>query len=164
MAAKFGPGDYVPSEVWTQLGSTLMLTAFGLMFLISLLGVVLGAIRAAVHRFRPWHVLLMAVVPLPYVAMTAGWVFREAGRQPWVIYGLLRTEDAVSQLSAGQLRLSITVFGGLFALLIAGNWFFLLRAAGRGPGAVTLGGDPGAGTEPEPGSDQAARSVTAPTY
>ncbi|URN12448.1 cytochrome ubiquinol oxidase subunit I [Streptomyces radiopugnans] len=51
-------------------------------------------------RFRGWHVLLMALVPLPYVAMTAGWVFREAGRQPWVVYGLLRTEDALSDVSA----------------------------------------------------------------
>jgi cytochrome bd ubiquinol oxidase subunit I len=164
MAAKFGPGDYVPSEVWTQLGSTLMLTAFGLMFLVSLLGAVLGAIRAAVHRFQPWHLLQMAVVPLPYVAMTAGWVFREAGRQPWVIYGLLRTEDAASQLSAGQLRLSIAVFGVLFALLIAGNWYFLLRAAGRGPGAVTLGADPDPDPDPDPSSDHAERTFTAPTY
>lgn len=145
MVAEFGPGDYVPSQLWTSLGGTLMLTAFGLMFLIAGLGAVLGGIRFAVHRFRPWHLLLMAAVPLPYVAMTAGWVFREAGRQPWVIYGLLRTEDAASQLSAGQLRLSLAVFGTLFALLIAVNWTFLLRAAGRGPAAVALGRDTGRG-------------------
>ncbi|WP_251016461.1 cytochrome ubiquinol oxidase subunit I [Streptomyces sp. ISL-99] len=111
------------------------------MFFIAVLGVVLGSIKWAVYHLRAWHVLLMAVVPLPFVAMTAGWVFREAGRQPWVIYGLLRTRDAGSALSTGQLRLSLTVFGALFVLLIAVNWWLLLRAAGRGPSGVALGTD-----------------------
>ncbi|MET9512933.1 cytochrome ubiquinol oxidase subunit I [Streptomyces flavidovirens] len=141
MAAKFGPGDYLPSEAWTRAGAIVMLSVFGLMFFIAVLGVVLGSIKWAVYHLRPWHVLLMAVVPLPFVAMTAGWVFREAGRQPWVIYGLLRTRDAGSALSTGQLRLSLTVFGALFVLLIAVNWWLLLRAAGRGPSGVALGTD-----------------------
>lgn len=166
MTAEFGPGDYVPSETWTTLGATLMLVAFSVLFLVAILGVILGSIRYVVHHFRLWHVLLMAVVPLPYVAMTAGWVFREAGRQPWVVYGLLRTEDAASQLSAGQLRLSIAVFGTLFALLIAVNWLFLLRAAGRGPAAVAFGGGEGDDdTSPGAGEDgPSGRHVTAPTY
>ncbi|THA25725.1 cytochrome ubiquinol oxidase subunit I [Streptomyces sp. RKND-216] len=167
LTARIGPGDYVPSETWTQLGATLMLVAFALMFLVAGLGVVLGAIRFVVHRLRVWHVLLMAVVPLPYVAMTAGWVFREAGRQPWVIHGLLRTEDAASQLSAGQMRLSLAVFGVLFALLIAGNGYFLLRAAGRGPAAVTLGTDdagPGAPGGDDPDGPRAWHPAPAPTY
>ena len=81
----------------------------------------------------------MAMVPLPYVAMTAGWVFREAGRQPWVVYGVLRTEDAVSDLSAGAMALSLAVFGTLFAVLIAVNTVLLLRTARRGPTAPLSG-------------------------
>ncbi len=141
MTAEFGPGDYLPSEAWTRAGALVMLSVFGLMFFVAVLGVVLGSIRWAVYRLRPWHVLLMAVVPLPFVAMTAGWVFREAGRQPWVIYGLLKTQDAGSALSAGQLWLSLAVFGALFALLIAVNWWLLLRAARRGPSGAALGAD-----------------------
>lgn len=141
MAAKFGPGDCLPSEAWTRAGATVMLSVFGLMFFIAILGVVLGSIKRAVYHLRPWHVLLMAVVPLPFAAMTGGWVFREAGRQPWVIYGLLKTQDAGSAISTGQLQLSLAVFGTLFALLIAVNWWLLLRAAGRGPSEVALGAD-----------------------
>ncbi|MBT2511183.1 cytochrome ubiquinol oxidase subunit I [Streptomyces sp. ISL-98] len=141
MAAKFGPGDYLPSEAWTRAGALVMLSVFGLMFFIAILGVVLGSIKWTVYRLRPWHVLLMAVVPLPFVAMTAGWVFREAGRQPWVIYGLLKTEDAGSALSTGQLQLSLAVFGTLFVLLITINWWLLLRTAQRGSSHVALGAD-----------------------
>jgi cytochrome bd ubiquinol oxidase subunit I len=118
-----------------------MLVAFALLMYACLPSVVLAAFSKVVHRFRLWHLLLMAMVPLPYVAMTAGWIFREAGRQPWVIQGLLKTEDAASRLSAGEMRASLAVFGTLFALLITVNWWLLLRAARRGPGELPLGDD-----------------------
>ncbi|MFD1828800.1 cytochrome ubiquinol oxidase subunit I [Streptomyces desertarenae] len=144
LVERFGPGDYVPSEALTRGAAVLMLAAFALMLHASAASALLACFRRAVHRFRLWHLLLMAMVPLPYVAMTAGWVFREAGRQPWVVYGLLRTEDALSDVSAGAMRLSLAVFGTLFALLLAVNWWLLLRTARRGPGAVALGApDPG---------------------
>lgn len=141
LAEQFGPGDYVPSTVLTRGGAVVMLAVFAFLLYVCLPGAVLAAFRTAVHRFRPWHVLLMLMVPLPYVAMTAGWIFREAGRQPWVIQGLLKTEDAASHLSAGQMRTSLAVFGTLFVLLIAVNWWLLLRTAGRGPGDPALGRD-----------------------
>ncbi|GGO46632.1 cytochrome ubiquinol oxidase subunit I [Streptomyces daqingensis] len=140
-AAQFGAGDYVPSTALTRGGAIVMLLVFALLLHVCLPGAVLAAFSKAVHRFRAWHVVLMALVPLPYVAMTAGWVFREAGRQPWVIQGLLKTEDAVSQLSAGQMRTSLAVFGTLFALLLVLNWWLLLRTAARGPGDPLLGRD-----------------------
>ncbi|GAA2387381.1 cytochrome ubiquinol oxidase subunit I [Streptomyces glaucosporus] len=154
LAERFGPGDYVPSEALTRGAAMLMLLAFALMFHVSLGSALLALFRPAVERFRAWHLLLMAVVPLPYVAMTAGWVFREAGRQPWVVYGLLRTEDALSDVSAGAMRVSLAVFGTLFALLLAVNWWLLLRTARRGPEDVALGRDERAPDgEPSPGPD-----------
>jgi cytochrome d ubiquinol oxidase subunit I len=139
LTERFGPGDHVPSQGLVRGAALLMLGAFALMLYASVGSALLACFRRAVHRFRPWHVLLMAMVPVPYVAMTAGWVFREAGRQPWVVYGLLRTEDALSDVSAGAMRTSLAVFTTLFALLLAVNWWLLLRTARRGPGAVALG-------------------------
>jgi cytochrome d ubiquinol oxidase subunit I len=141
MAARFGPGDYVPSEAWTRGGALTMLLSFGLMLYLGIGSAVLASIRTTLYRFRFWHLLLMASVPLPYLAMISGWVFREAGRQPWVVYGLLKTEDAVSELSAGAMRASLITFTVLFALLIAVNWWLLLRCARTGPVDAGLGHD-----------------------
>ncbi|MER7174735.1 cytochrome ubiquinol oxidase subunit I [Streptomyces mesophilus] len=141
MVERFGPGDYVPSEALTRTAGILMLLAFALMMYLCLAGVVLAAFRKVVFRFRLWHVVLMAAVPLPYLAMISGWVFREAGRQPWVVYGLLKTEDAVSPVSPGSMRLSLIVFTSLFALLAALNFWLIVRHARLGPVDTDLGRD-----------------------
>ncbi|MHC0428790.1 cytochrome ubiquinol oxidase subunit I [Streptomyces sp. O3] len=141
MAARFGPGDYVPSQGLTRGAGLVMLLAFALMMYLCLGGVVLACFKKVVYRFRLWHVVLMAAVPLPYLAMISGWVFREAGRQPWVVYGLLKTEDAVSDVSPGAMRVSLIVFTTLFALLAAVNAWLLARCARAGPGQTGLGRD-----------------------
>ncbi|UUS33275.1 MULTISPECIES: cytochrome ubiquinol oxidase subunit I [Streptomyces] len=155
LTAAFGPGDYVPSEAWTRGGALVMLIVFALMLYFTFAGFVLAFFRTVVFRFRLWHVALIAAVPLPYVAMTSGWVFREAGRQPWVVYGLLKTEDAVSDLSPTAMRASLLLFTGLFALLTAVNAWLLVRLARRGPVDMGLGRDEravaarGAGAAPD---------------
>jgi cytochrome d ubiquinol oxidase subunit I len=116
-----------------------MLLAFALLLYLLLPSALLALITPVVRRFRLWHLVLVAAVPLPYVAMLAGWVFREMGRQPWVIDGVLRVEDAVSDVSAAAMRTSLLVFTVLFGLLLVVNWWLLLRQALRGPGAVALG-------------------------
>ncbi|MDF5757740.1 cytochrome ubiquinol oxidase subunit I [Spongiactinospora sp. TRM90649] len=130
-----GPGDYVPPLGAVQAGGTVMLTAFGVMFLVSVVSFVLMFFPWAVRRLRVWHVLLIAAVPLPYLAMIGGWVLREMGRQPWVVYGRLTTEQALSDLTPGQTRLSFFVFTGLFAGLVVLNAWMLARHARRGPDA-----------------------------
>ncbi|MDI3386415.1 cytochrome ubiquinol oxidase subunit I [Streptomyces sp. B-S-A8] len=157
MAARFGPGDYVPSEALTRGAGILMLLAFALMMYLCIGGFVLACFKRTVFRFRLWHVVLMAAVPLPYVAMISGWVFREAGRQPWVVYGLLRTEDAVSSVSPGAMRTSLIVFTSLFALLAAVNVWLLVRHARVGPVDRGLGHDERA-AERDPADSLAAAS------
>ncbi|MFG2645504.1 cytochrome ubiquinol oxidase subunit I [Streptomyces sp. NPDC048370] len=151
MVARFGPGDYVPSEAWTRGGGLVMLISFALMMYFTFAGVILACFKKVVFRFRLWHLALMAAVPLPYLAMISGWVFREAGRQPWVVYGLLKTEDAVSDLSPGAMRASLIVFTTLFGLLVVLNAWLLARHARRGPVDAGLGHDdrvrPEGGTE-----------------
>jgi len=62
---------------------------------------------------RSW----MAALPLSYVAMEAGWITREVGRQPWVIYGVLRTGDGVSPIPAATVGLSLLAFCFIYLLL-----------------------------------------------
>jgi cytochrome d ubiquinol oxidase subunit I len=149
-AATHGPGNYVPPTGWVQAGGTVMLAVFGFMLLLSILNVLLSAIRPVVRRFRVWHLLLIVAVPMPLVAMISGWIFREMGRQPWAVNRLLKTSDAVSPLSPGAQRASLIVFCSLFGLLILINYWLLARHARRGPDAVALG-RPADEIRPEPG-------------
>jgi cytochrome bd ubiquinol oxidase subunit I len=64
----------------------------------------------------------------PYLANETGWVAAETGRQPWTVYGLLRTADSVSKsVPAAQVLASIIMFGVIYALLFA-VWVFVLNA------------------------------------
>lgn len=60
----------------------------------------------------------MYILPLPYLANSFGWIVTEWGRQPWIVYGLLRTEDAVSQLTALEVALSLIFFLGIYLFLL----------------------------------------------
>ncbi|MGV9775854.1 cytochrome ubiquinol oxidase subunit I [Streptosporangium sp. NPDC003464] len=135
-AAAHGPGDYAPPAGLVQGSATTMMILFALMLLIAGLSALLALFPWAVRRLRIWHVLLTAAVPLPFAAMLAGWVFREVGRQPWVVYGLLTTQDALGELSPSAVRFSLAAFASLFGLLVAVNTWMLARSARQGPAAA----------------------------
>lgn len=122
-----------------RVGALLMLTSYAAMFFFMILSSLLAFSKRVVVTAHLWHVALILAVPLPYVAMLSGWVFREVGRQPWVVDGLLRTEDAVSDLSPTAIRFSFVTFVSVFAVLIAVNTWLLARHARRGPDEVALG-------------------------
>ncbi|MGB3221183.1 MAG: cytochrome ubiquinol oxidase subunit I [Desulforhopalus sp.] len=75
----------------------------------------------------------MWAIPLSYIAMEAGWVVREVGRQPWVIQGVLRTEDGVSRLPAETVAGSLLGFMAIYALLFILFLFFARRILHKGP-------------------------------
>ena len=78
----------------------------------------------------------MLAFPFPYIATTAGWWTAELGRQPWVVYGLLRTADAHSNLiSAGDVIFTLLGFAGLYLLLGMLFVVLVLREINRGPAA-----------------------------
>ncbi|MEU7989335.1 cytochrome ubiquinol oxidase subunit I [Streptosporangium canum] len=133
MVAAHGPGDYVPPAGLVQGSGTAMMIIFALMMAVAWLSALLALFPWAVRRLRIWHMLLTAMIPLPFAAMLAGWVFREVGRQPWAVYGLLTTEDALSDLSPGAIRFSLAAFTLLFGLLVAVNTWLLARNARQGP-------------------------------
>ena len=81
----------------------------------------------------------MLVTPLPYIATLAGWVTAEAGRQPWLVYGLLKTEAGVTNnLSAGNVMFSIIGFLGIY--LVAGLLYLFLvyRTIQSGPSSQII--------------------------
>jgi len=75
----------------------------------------------------------MAALPLSYVAMESGWITREVGRQPWVIYGVLRTQEAASPLPAYPVGTSLFVFAGIYSALFLVFLLFAGYLIKRGP-------------------------------
>ncbi len=83
--------------------------------------------------------------PLGFVAVVAGWVTTEVGRQPWVVYGLMRTRDAVTpSLSAGDVVVSLAVYIVAYAAIFGAGGYFLVRLLRAGP--VDKPAAPGAGS------------------
>ncbi len=78
---------------------------------------------------RAW--LLSA--PLGYVAVESGWIVREVGRQPWTVYGLIRTSDAASHIPAEHVLGSLSVFALVYSLLFVSALYFGRRILLRGP-------------------------------
>jgi len=134
MVAQYGPGDYAPPS-WT-LGAFDWMTASGnLLFLVAVVGLVL-MIRNWLIRVRGLRfmlVVLIATVPVPFLTAIDGWLVREVGRQPWAVYGVLKTTDAVSDLSPGTMLASLIGFGTLLIGLAVLDWWLIARHARRGP-------------------------------
>jgi cytochrome d ubiquinol oxidase subunit I len=77
---------------------------------------------------------LMLLLPFPYIANTAGWMTAELGRQPWVIYGLMRTSEGYSvNVSAGNALFSLLGFMGVYAVLSVLFLFLVCRKIYQGP-------------------------------
>jgi cytochrome bd ubiquinol oxidase subunit I len=72
--------------------------------------------------------------PLGFIAVIAGWVMTEVGRQPWVVYGLMRTRDAVTpSLSAGDVMVSLTVYVIAYVAIFGAGGYFMVRFLRTGP-------------------------------
>jgi len=95
-----------------------------------------------------WYLKLMRVsIPLPYLAITMGWVLAEIGRQPWIVYGVMRTADGVSPIDGVQVALSLAAFILVYALLGGVGFYLIAKAAVLGPDALV----PPAGAARRPG-------------
>ncbi len=87
--------------------------------------------------------VLVILIPFPFIANTAGWITVETGRQPWVVYGLLRTADGASPyVSAGNTMFTLIGFMGMYALLMILFLFLLFREFEHGPHAEVVAGEP----------------------
>jgi cytochrome bd ubiquinol oxidase subunit I len=83
---------------------------------------------------RRWFLItLVIVMPLGFIAIITGWIVTEAGRQPWVVYGAVRTADAASSLVATDVGMTAILFTIVYASLLAGFLWFFLRIVMEGP-------------------------------
>ncbi len=82
-----------------------------------------------------YHRALVFAAPSGFVAVLAGWVAAEVGRQPYVVYGVMRTADAVSPVPAGSVAASLLFFIVVYAIICSAGALYILRLVSRGPEA-----------------------------
>jgi cytochrome bd ubiquinol oxidase subunit I len=132
--AAYGPGNYKPIVGITYWSFRLMTGLGFLACLIAAAGLWLARKEGRLERSARYLRVAVWALAIPFVANSAGWVFTEVGRQPWVVQGLLRTEDAVSP-SVGPWSVGLTLggFTVLYGILAAVEGWLMLGAARRGP-------------------------------
>ncbi|MBP1990991.1 cytochrome ubiquinol oxidase subunit I [Paenibacillus eucommiae] len=132
----YGPGNYIP-PVRTTFWSFRIMIAGGMgMIFLAMYGVYL-TMRKKLDLANKWFWRMMvAAISLPFISNTAGWIMTEMGRQPWTVFGLLRTEDSVSpNVTTGQVWFSLISFSTIYLILLFILIFLFVRVAKQGPGS-----------------------------
>jgi cytochrome d ubiquinol oxidase subunit I len=130
---KYGPGDYVPILGVTYWTFRLMAGVGVLLLLIPLVGLLLVR-RKTLERSRRFLWVCVGGALLPVIGNLTGWIFTEMGRQPWVVYGLLKTSDARSPLvGSGSIILTIVGYTLLYGVLLIVGGRLFLREIAHGP-------------------------------
>ena len=87
---------------------------------------------------RMLHRAAVIMGPMGFVAVLCGWVTTEVGRQPWTVYGLLKTQDSAAPIALSAVSASLTAFVVVYFLIFGTGTYYLLRLMAQRPGA----GDP----------------------
>jgi cytochrome d ubiquinol oxidase subunit I len=124
------PKEDRPPVALTFLSFRLMV---GLGFLFVLLTVVGWFKRRKLESSPGYLKVMLYAIPLPYIALQAGWMVTEVGRQPWIVYGLMRTSDAVSPIAASQVGITLAAFILVYSLLGAVAFYLMTKIARQGP-------------------------------
>jgi cytochrome d ubiquinol oxidase subunit I len=128
------PEDQWPDTIALLYYSYHVMVGLGTIFIAVMVFAAFLLWRGRLYESRGMLWVLMLCVPLPYIANTAGWMTAELGRQPWLIYGVMRTAHGVSpQVGAGNAWFTLIGFMGMYTVL-AILWLFLVyREIERGP-------------------------------
>ncbi|HUB76452.1 MAG TPA: cytochrome ubiquinol oxidase subunit I [Solirubrobacteraceae bacterium] len=138
---KYGPGDYVPIVGVTYWSFRIMSGIGVLLILLPLAGMLLAR-RGRLERSRWYYRAALVGIFLPILANWSGWIFTEMGRQPWVVYGLLKTSQARSpDVSAASIAISLAAYVVLYGVLIAIGGKLFVREIKHGPQEPPADGD-----------------------
>lgn len=127
------PPEMRPPVTPTFLSFRIMVGIGTFMILASLLAIFLSRRKNFVDN-RAFLTMMVLAIPAPYLAQQVGWLVAELGRQPWIVFGVLKTADAVSKsITSTQVLLSLLGFTVLYGLLGAVDFYLLAKYAKKGP-------------------------------
>jgi cytochrome d ubiquinol oxidase subunit I len=120
--AQYGPDDYAPPLAWTYWSFRIMVGAGFLMALLACIALYL-VFRNKVEQSKRFLKILPFALLLPFLANSSGWLLTELGRQPWIVFGLMKTAAGVSNMVSGlavlfSLLLFTAVYGALMGVAI----------------------------------------------
>jgi cytochrome d ubiquinol oxidase subunit I len=128
----YGPGNYIPPVTFVFWAFRVMVFA-GLAMIAVALGAAFLALKKWLDRYPRLLLLLVWMIPLPYLANTGGWLLTEVGRQPWIVFGLMRTEAGVSvSVSGGMAIFSLVAFVLLYGAAMAAAVYLLSKYGRKG--------------------------------
>lgn len=138
--AQYGPGNYIPPVTSIFWSFRIMVAAGGWMVLITMLTLYLWKTGKLESTPLVLKALLWSI-PVPYLANFTGWYMAEVGRQPWMVYGLQKVENAVSPaVSAGEILTTLIGFTVIYGLLAVADFYLLVKFIKQGPDEpVTVG-------------------------
>ncbi|WP_071458545.1 cytochrome ubiquinol oxidase subunit I [Bacillus massilinigeriensis] len=120
-----------------------IMVALGIFFLLaSWFGVYLYR-KNKLENSRRYLKMMLYSVLLPYVAINVGWIVAEAGRQPWAVYGLMKTAEGVSPISLSQIIFSLGSLVLFYTILLVADVYLLMKFARKGPGTELATGTEG---------------------
>jgi cytochrome d ubiquinol oxidase subunit I len=127
------PPDLRPPVMPTYLSFRAMV-GLGTYFILASLVAVFLSRKKNLEDYRLFLYLLLFSIPLPYIANQLGWIVAEVGRQPWIVYGVLKTASGVSKnISAAQVLISLLGFTVLYSVLGLIDIYLLTKYAKKGP-------------------------------
>jgi cytochrome d ubiquinol oxidase subunit I len=89
--------------------------------------------RKALFTTRWFHLWCMAMTPAGFIAVLAGWFVTEVGRQPYIVYNVLRTSETISPVAGGPIAISLAAFVITYGLVFAAGTYYILKLIGKGP-------------------------------
>ncbi|KTC99621.1 cytochrome ubiquinol oxidase subunit I [Legionella erythra] len=110
-----------------------IMVGIGLLMLFTALVGLYLRVRNKLYTSRWFYYLGLGLAPLGFVASVAGWLTAELGRQPWVVYGLLRTADAVSAIGLEEVIISFVLLVLAYGIVFGFYLYYLLKLISRGP-------------------------------
>jgi cytochrome d ubiquinol oxidase subunit I len=129
--------DTVPRQNWPPVAVVFwsFRVMVGIGFAILGLGLfsLLARWRGRLHDWRTLHWSALVMAPAGFVAVLAGWITTEVGRQPFTVYGLLRTEESASPLASPAVASSLAAFAIVYFIVFAAGLFYLFRLMGQAP-------------------------------
>jgi cytochrome d ubiquinol oxidase subunit I len=138
--------DAFPPEMWPENIALLyysyhIMVGLGTVFIAIMVVAAFLLWRGKLFSVRWMLWILLLALPFPYIANTAGWMTAELGRQPWLVYGLMRTAEGYSKtVSAGNVMFTLLGFLGMYTVLGILFLFLVQREIDRGPvGEVSAG-------------------------
>ncbi|MCP1605253.1 cytochrome ubiquinol oxidase subunit I [Pseudomonas citronellolis] len=132
----FAPQDRPNSTVvfW----SFRLMAGLGMLMILCALAALVLRRGGALYRNRAFLGLVLAMGPSGLIALLAGWFTTEMGRQPWVVYGMLRTSQAVSNHNVAQMSLTLALFVVIYFSVFTVGLGYMMRLVRKGPGQQHL--------------------------